>query len=478
MVKLSVEPITRVEGHGKITISFDENGNLDKVHFHVVEVRGFEKFLEGRYIEDAPIYTPRICGICQVSHHLASAKAVDMIFNVKIPETAELLRNLMHQGATIHSHALHFYFLAAPDLMFPTTDDILKRNILGIAKEHPEVVKEAIELRKIGQTIVKTVGGRAIHPATAVVGGQSKPLTEEERDNLLKLSDRAIELAEKSIEIGKKLIENIKENNLLDIGYFESYHMGMVNNGTHELYDGMLRVVNPKGKVEYEFNPKDYLQYIAEEVRPYSYLKFPYLKDKGPEDGIYRVNSLSRLNVSDKMATPLAQKYYKEFIDTFGKPCHYPILFNYARLIEILSSAEKVKELLENDKIVDTDIRAEPNEITGEGVGCVEAPRGTLIHHFKTDEQGIITDVNLIVATVQNNPAMDIGVRKVAEKYIKNPEDAKPNVLNYMEMVIRAYDPCLSCATHIIGKKTNKEDKLTLEIIQNKNNKISKKIVG
>ncbi|AEH06176.1 Ni/Fe hydrogenase subunit alpha [Methanothermococcus okinawensis] len=467
MVKLSVEPVTRVEGHGKITVSFDESGNLDKVHFHVVEVRGFEKFLEGRYIEDAPTYTPRICGICQVAHHLASAKAVDKVFGVKIPETAKLLRNLMHQGATVHSHALHFYALAAPDLMYPTTDDILKRNLLGMAKENPEVVKEAIELRKIGQTIVKTVGGRAIHPVTAVVGGQSKSLGEEERDELLKLSDRAIELSEKSIKLGKKLIENIKENDLLDIGYFESYHAGMVNDGTHELYDGKIRVVNPKGKTEYEFDPSEYSNYIAEGVKPYSYLKFPYLKDKGEEEGIYRVNTLSRLNVSDKMATPLAQKYYEEFIEEFGKPCHYPILFNYARLIELLSSAEKIKELLENDKIVGTDIRAEPaDDIVGEGVGCVEAPRGTLIHHFKTDNDGIIKDTNLVVATVQNNPAMDLGVRKVAEKYLKKPEDANEKILNYMEMVIRAYDPCLSCATHVIGDNNGS---LSLEVYKGNN---------
>ncbi|MDK2790025.1 MAG: F420-non-reducing hydrogenase large subunit [Methanothermococcus sp.] len=473
MVKLSVEPVTRVEGHGKISVSFDDSGNLDKVRFHVVEVRGFEKFLEGRYVEDAPIYTPRICGICQVAHHLASAKAVDNVFGVKIPETAELLRNLMHQGATVHSHALHFYMLAAPDLMFPTTDDVLKRNLMGIAKEHPEIIKDAIELRKAGQNVVRVVGGRAIHPVTAVVGGQSKSLKEEERDELLKLSERTIELSEKSIEVGKKLLENIKDEDLLDIGYFESAHMGMVNNGVHDLYDGKLRVVNSEGKVEYEFDPSEYMNYIAEGVKPYSYLKFPYLKDKGEEDGIYRVNTLSRLNVSDKMATPLAQKYYDEFVKEFGKPCHHPMLFHYARLIELLSSAEMVKELLENDKIVGEDIRAEPEEVVGDGVGCVEAPRGTLIHHFKTDDDGIITDTNLVVATVQNNPAMDIGVRKVAEKYIKAPEDATPQVLNYMEMLIRAYDPCLSCATHIIGEESNN---LSLDVYQK--NKLVKSIRG
>jgi len=473
MVKLSVEPVTRVEGHGKISVSFDDSGNLDKVRFHVVEVRGFEKFLEGRYVEDAPIYTPRICGICQVAHHLASAKAVDNVFGVKIPETVELLRNLMHQGATVHSHALHFYMLAAPDLMFPTTDDVLKRNLMGIAKEHPEIIKDAIELRKAGQNVVRVVGGRAIHPVTAVVGGQSKSLKEEERDELLKLSERTIELSEKSIEVGKKLLENIKDEDLLDIGYFESAHMGMVNNGVHDLYDGKLRVVNSEGKVEYEFDPSEYMNYIAEGVKPYSYLKFPYLKDKGEEDGIYRVNTLSRLNVSDKMATPLAQKYYDEFVKEFGKPCHHPMLFHYARLIELLSSAEMVKELLENDKIVGEDIRAEPEEVVGDGVGCVEAPRGTLIHHFKTDDDGIITDTNLVVATVQNNPAMDIGVRKVAEKYIKAPEDATPQVLNYMEMLIRAYDPCLSCATHIIGEESNN---LSLDVYQK--NKLVKSIRG
>ena len=473
MVKLSVEPVTRVEGHGKISVSFDDSGNLDKVRFHVVEFRGFEKFLEGRYVEDAPIYTPRICGICQVAHHLASAKAVDNVFGVKIPETVELLRNLMHQGATVHSHALHFYMLAAPDLMFPTTDDVLKRNLMGIAKEHPEIIKDAIELRKAGQNVVRVVGGRAIHPVTAVVGGQSKSLKEEERDELLKLSERTIELSEKSIEVGKKLLENIKDEDLLDIGYFESAHMGMVNNGVHDLYDGKLRVVNSEGKVEYEFDPSEYMNYIAEGVKPYSYLKFPYLKDKGEEDGIYRVNTLSRLNVSDKMATPLAQKYYDEFVKEFGKPCHHPMLFHYARLIELLSSAEMVKELLENDKIVGEDIRAEPEEVVGDGVGCVEAPRGTLIHHFKTDDDGIITDTNLVVATVQNNPAMDIGVRKVAEKYIKAPEDATPQVLNYMEMLIRAYDPCLSCATHIIGEESNN---LSLDVYQK--NKLVKSIRG
>jgi F420-non-reducing hydrogenase large subunit len=243
----------------------------------------------------------------------------------------------------------------------------------------------------------------------------------------------------------------------------------MVDNGTHELYDGTIRIVNPSGKVEYEFDPSKYSEYIAEGVRPYSYLKFPYLKDKDEESGVYRVNTLSRLNVSDKMATPLAQKYYEEFINEFGKPCHYPILFNYARLIEALSCAEKIKELLENDKIVDTDIRAEPDGIVGEGVGCVEAPRGTLIHHFKTDDKGIIKDTNLVVATVQNNPAMDIGVKKVAEKYIKSPNDATPQVLNYMEMVIRAYDPCLSCATHVIGSETTN---MTMEVY--KENKLVK----
>ncbi|MCS3922883.1 F420-non-reducing hydrogenase large subunit [Methanococcus voltae PS] len=457
MTKLSIEPVTRVEGHGKVTLSFDDSGKLDKVNFHVVEVRGFEKFLEGRYIEDAPIFTPRICGICQVSHHLASAKAVDNVFGVKIPETANMLRNLMQQASNVHSHALHFGMLASPDLMFPTTDDALKRNLLGVAGENMDMIKDSIAMRKVGQTIVQKVGGRAIHPVTAIVGGQSKPLTEEERDELLTLSDNLVETAERTLNVGKEMVENLKEKDLMNLGYFESYHMGLVNNGAQDIYEGNIRVVNSEGKIEYEFDPAEYANYITEGVRPYSYLKFPYLTEKGEGEGkgAYRVNTLSRLNVCDKMPTPIAQKYYEEFVKTYGKPAHQPMLFHYARLIELLSSSELIRKFLEDDKIVDTDVRAEvdPKNITGEGVGCVEAPRGTLIHHFKTDDRGIINDTNLVVATVQNNPAMDIGVQKVAEKYIKTPEDAKPHILNHMEMVIRAYDPCLSCATHTIGEE-------------------------
>ncbi|MBA2853878.1 F420-non-reducing hydrogenase large subunit [Methanococcus maripaludis] len=453
MTKLSIEPVTRVEGHGKVTLSFDDSGKLDKVNFHVVEVRGFEKFLEGRYIEDAPVFTPRICGICQVSHNLASARAVDNVFGVKIPKTADMLRNLMQQASNVHSHALHFGMLASPDLMFPMTDDALKRNVLGVAAENMDVVKDAISMRKIGQTIIQKVGGRAIHPVTAVVGGQSKPLTEEERDELLKMSENLVDTAERTLVVGKQLLDGLKEQNLLDLGYFESYHMGMVNNGAQDIYEGKIRVVNPEGKIEYEYEPSEYLNYMSEGVRPYSYLKFPYLTEKGPVDGVYRVNTLSRLNVCDKMPTPIAQKYYEEFVKTFGKPAHHPMLFHYARLIELISSAELIRKFLEDDAIVGTDIRVEPTDLVGEGVGCLEAPRGTLVHHFKTDDKGIITDANLVVATVQNNPAMDIGVQKVAEKYIKTPEDAKPHVLNHMEMVIRAYDPCLSCATHTIDGK-------------------------
>ncbi|MBA2840403.1 F420-non-reducing hydrogenase large subunit [Methanococcus maripaludis] len=453
MTKLSIEPVTRVEGHGKVTLSFDDSGKLDKVNFHVVEVRGFEKFLEGRYIEDAPVFTPRICGICQVSHNLASARAVDNVFGVKIPKTADMLRNLMQQASNVHSHALHFGMLASPDLMFPMTDDALKRNVLGVAAENMDVVKDAISMRKIGQTIIQKVGGRAIHPVTAVVGGQSKPLTEEERDELLKMSENLVDTAERTLVVGKQLLDGLKEQNLLDLGYFESYHMGMVNNGAQDIYEGKIRVVNQEGKIEYEYEPSEYLNYMSEGVRPYSYLKFPYLTEKGPVDGVYRVNTLSRLNVCDKMPTPIAQKYYEEFVKTFGKPAHHPMLFHYARLIELISSAELIRKFLEDDAIVGTDMRVEPTDLVGEGVGCLEAPRGTLVHHFKTDDKGIITDANLVVATVQNNPAMDIGVQKVAEKYIKTPEDAKPHVLNHMEMVIRAYDPCLSCATHTIDGK-------------------------
>lgn len=459
---VNVEPVTRVEGHGKIVVEFDEDGNLKDARFHVVEVRGFEKFLEGRPIEDAPILTPRICGICQVAHHLASAKAADEVFGVEPPEPARKLRELMHHAATVHSHALHFYFLAAPDLVKPEEEDPMKRHVLALARENPEVVKCAIELRKIGQTIVEAVGGKPIHPVTAVPGGVSKPLEEDRREELLELARSAVELAERTVDLAEELTRRLEEEGLLELGYLESYHMGMVSDGVHELYDGVIRVVDPEGNVDREFEPSEYLDHIAEAVRPYSYLKFPYLRDKGEEEGLYRVNTLSRLNVCDRMATPRAQGRYEELVDEYGKPCHHPMLYHYARTIELLSSAERCVELLEDDEITGDDVREEvdPDDVTGEGIGCVEAPRGTLIHHFKTDEEGLITEVNLIVATVQNNPAMDLGVKKVAEEYLRSPEDASPEVLNRMEMVIRAYDPCLSCATHVLGERP----RLTLEV--------------
>ncbi len=459
-VTVEVEPVTRVEGHGKTVVEFDEEGNLRDARFHVTEMRGFEKFLEGRFIEDAPILTPRICGICQVAHHLASAKAADEVFGVEPPEPGRKLRELMHHAATVHSHALHFYFLAAPDLVDPGREPE-ERHVLALAREEPDLVKRAIELRKIGQTIVEAVGGKAIHPVTAVPGGVSRPLEEERREELLELARRAVELADETVETARELTRRLEEG-LLELGSVETYHMGMVRDGVHELYDGVIRVVDPEGRVDREFEPSEYLEHIAEAVRPYSYLKFPYLRDYGEEDGVYRVNTLSRLNVCDEMATPRAQERYEELVEEYGSPCHHPMLYHYARAIELLSSAERCVELLEDDEITGDDVREEvdPDDVTGEGVGCVEAPHGTLIHHFRTDEEGRITEANLIVATVQNNPAMDLGVRRVAEEYLEGPEDATPEVLNYMEMVIRAYDPCLSCATHALGGRP----RLTLEV--------------
>ncbi len=451
--RVEVYPVTRIEGHARITVIF-EDGRPEDVRFQVLEFRGFEKFLEGRPIEDAPIITPRICGICQVAHHLASVKACDAVFGVEPPEPAVKLRNLMHQAANVHSHALHLYFLAAPDLVYPDEEDPAARHVFRIARERPEVVKAAVALRRFGQRVVEVVGRRPINPVTGVPGGVSRSLSEEERDELLAEAREVLETAETTVDFALELTERIEEEGLLGLGALETYHMGLVDGGTHELYDGTLRAVDPEGNVAVEFDPSDYVDHVAELVRPHSYLKFPYLRDVGYPEGIYRVNALSRLNVCDGMPTERAQARLEEFEERFGLPRHEPMLYHLARAIEILCSVELCIELLEDDDVVSDEVREEvsvEDAAGSEGVGCVEAPRGVLIHHFETDEDGLIEAANLVVATVQNNPAMEEGVRRVVEEHVESPEDLDDLLLNRLEMVIRAYDPCLSCASHAVG---------------------------
>jgi len=453
MVKLTMEPVTRIEGHAKITVHLDDAGNVEDTRLHVMEFRGFEKFLQGRPIEEAPRIVPRICGICDVQHHLAAAKAVDACFGFE-PEdvlpAAYKMREIMNWGSYMHSHALHFYFLAAPD--FIAGKDRKTRNVFQIIKDAPDIALQAIELRKNALEIVRATGGRPIHPTSSTPGGISTELDDETQKDLLQKAQRNVELAEATIELAVPIFEeNIDLVNSL--GNIETYHTGLVKDGVWDVYDGVVRIKDKEGNMFREFKPADYADTIAEHVKPYSWLKFPYIKDLGYPDGVYRVSPLSRLNVADKMpdAAPKAQDYFKEFRENFGY-AQQTLLYHWARLIEILACAECAADALEGDlsgeKFPDSLERQ-----AGDGVGIVEAPRGTLTHHYTCDENGLITKANIVVATIQNNPAMEMGIQKVAQDYIKPGVEVDDKIFNLMEMVIRAYDPCLSCATHTIDSQ-------------------------
>ncbi len=452
---VEIKPVTRIEGHAKIKIWLNEEGEVEDAHFHVLEVRGFERFLIGRPIEELPLITPRICGICYTCHHLASAKAVDACFGLRpedLPEAANMLRELLHMAGFIHSHILHFYLLAAPDLVLGPGADPRERNFMGLLKAMPDTVKEVIKARAIGQKMGEVVGGRAIHPVAAVPGGFSKPLSREDRDRLLQDLKWLLGFAKSTVELCEGLME--KHADLVrEVGVLRTYHLGMVSEGgVHNLYHGRLRFIDPDGNVAAEFPYEKYLDFIAERVMDYSYLKFPYFKPAGWPKGIYRVNTLSRLNVADRMATPIAQEALERLRSKWGRPAHNALLFNLARCIELVAATERAIELLEDDKILSSNLRLPVKPREGEGIGVVEAHRGVLIHHYACDDRGITTDANLIVATVQNNPAFDLHVKEEAKRFIKRGE-VREELLNKIEMVIRAYDPCLSCATHIMAER-------------------------
>ncbi|MBP2046617.1 Ni/Fe hydrogenase subunit alpha [Methanobacterium aggregans] len=459
MKQIEISPVTRIEGHAKITVQLDDSGNVSDAHFHVMEIRGFEKFLEGAAVEEAPRITPRICGVCQTAHHIASAKATDAVFGLKPPETAEKLRELMLLGQYVHSHSLHFYFLGAPDLVMGPDSDPAERNVLGIIKNNPDLAKMAIKTRAVGQHITSIIGGKPVHPVTAVPGGQSKGLDAEGRDKLLNDAKECVGLVEAGVEVAKPLFEEYADA-IETLGPVETYFGGLTSGGKLGFYDGQMKVIDKEGSMVHEFESNDYLDYIEEKVQPWSYMKFPFLKQVGFPDGSYRVGPLARLNIVDEVPTEKAGALYGEYKDKFGM-AQNPLLYHYARLIELMYSAERAVELLEDDAIVGEDIRqgvdslmtraeAKESNETLRGVGIIEAPRGSLIHDYETDGAGIIQRANLIVATGQNNLSMDIGVRETAKALIHG-EEVSEGLKNRLEMIIRAYDPCLSCATHMIN---------------------------
>ncbi len=451
---ITIAPVTRIEGHAKITIKLDDAGNVAETYVNVVELRGFEKFCIGRPVEELPRIVTSICGVCPWHHHLASAKANDAVFGVTPPPTGTKLRDLCQSIAYCSDKILHFFFLAGPDFVMGPDADYAVRNVFGIVQTNPDIGRKVVRARYLGTQMLGIVSGKSIHPVTAVPGGFSKPLTEKERDRMKPMAQEMLEFAKFAMSFAKENIfpKYLEEINTL--GVIETGFLGMVTeDGILNVYDGVLRLMRPDGTYE-EFAYDQYTDHISEHIEPWSYLKFPYAKKWGDFSmdldnpvGIYRTNALARINVADKMATTLAQKELEEFREKFGRPAQQTLLYNYARLIELVYNAEHVVELLNDPQITGKETRVPVTPRAARGVGCVEAPRGTLIHDYETDDNGMVTNVNLIVGTTHNNAPINMSVKQAAKSLIKDG-NYDETILNKVEMTIRAYDPCLSCATH------------------------------
>lgn len=450
--KITIEPVTRIEGHAKVTVHLNDHGTVDRAYLHVNEFRGFEKFCEGRMYFEMQMITPRICGICPVSHHLASAKASDDLTGAEPPRPAKLLRELMHMGQVVQSHGMHFFELAGPDLLLGFDADPAIRNVVGLIQANADLTVKAVNLRKFGQEIIHTLGGRRVHPSFAIPGGVNKSLKVSERDQILAGIDEAIATTQVGIQIMKQWAEaNMEDINKFAV--FKTGYFGLVTpQDSLELYDGQIRLVDQNGVQLEKFDPRKYLDFIAEHVENWSYLKFPYYKKLGYPGGVYRVGPLGRLNNSKQLDTPLANAEFQNWKKiNGGKPVENTLYYHYARLIETLFAIEKVKVLLDDPDILSTDILNTRQDFKGHGVGVIEAPRGTLIHDYTTNATGQIQKVNLIVSTGHNNFAMSNAVDMVAKEYVKGP-DVKEGMLNRVEAAIRAHDPCLSCSTHAVGQ--------------------------
>ena len=460
--RITIDPVTRLEGHAKIDIFLDDAGDVENAYFQVPELRGFEEFCRGRPAEELPRITPRICGVCPGAHHMASTKAVDALFHVEPPAAAKKLRELFYCAHMIHSHIAHFYALAAPDFVMGPDASPAERNILGVVgKVGIEIGGEVIKHRAYAQDIQAMIGGKATHPVCGLPGGMSKAITEDERKQIETMAESTLEFAKFSLQLfGDVVLKNKEYVDIIlgDVYTMQSYYMGVVDAGNKvNFYEGDIRVVDPKGKEFARFAPADYLDHISERVEPWTYLKFPYLKNvgwkgftEGADSGIYRVAPLARLNVADGMATPLAQEAYEMMYSTLGaKPVHATLANHWARLVELLYAAERLLELVRDPEITSPDVRAIPTAVPDEGVGVVEAPRGTLFHHYKTDPDGMITELNLIVATGNNHAAICMSIKKAAQGLIKKG-NVSQGMLNMVEMAFRAYDPCFGCATHAL----------------------------
>ena len=460
MRKITIDPITRLEGHGKIEIFLNDEGNCERAYLQIPELRGFEKFSEGRPAEEMPRITPRICGVCPTAHHMASTKALDDLWKVEPTSAAKKIRELMYCAFQAEDHILHFFFLGGPDFVVGPQAPAAERNILGvIAKVGLEIGGKVIEVRKRLRNVIETIGGKVIHPVCGLPGGVSKPVTEDEKKVFIETAEYAVDFSKWALELFDNIVLKNKEYVDLilgDVYKHRTYYMGLVDeNNKVNFYDGQLRVVDPDGKEFAKFKAQEYLDHIRERVEPWSYMKFCYLKKvgwkgfvDGPESGVFRVAPLARLNASDGMATPLAQEAYERMYEVLGgKPVHNTLAFHWARLIEALYASERMLELARDPELTSPEVRNIPTETPKEGIGVVEAPRGTLIHHYQTDDRGILTKVNLIVATQNNAAGMSMDIENAAKSLIHKGE-VSDGILNMIEMAFRAYDPCMACATH------------------------------
>ncbi|HEY61063.1 MAG TPA: Ni/Fe hydrogenase subunit alpha [Anaerolineae bacterium] len=468
MKRITIDPITRLEGHGKIEIFLNEEGEVANAYLQIPELRGFEQFCIGRPAEEMPRITNRICGVCPEAHHMAATKALDALFHVEPPSVTKKLRELFYSAFYVTDHTVHFYALGGPDFILGPDSPAAERNILGVIhKVGVEIGKKVINTRKRNHHVIQMLGGRGIHPVAGLPGGWSKAMTKEERDEIEGYAKENVEFALFSLQLFEDIVLANKayvDLILSDAFTHKTYYMGTVDkNNQINFYDGMIRVVGPDGKEFVKYHPEDYAKHIAEHVEPWSYLKFPYLKDigwkgfvDGKDSGVYCATPLSRLNASDGMATPKAQEFYEKFYETLGskkingryQPVHYRLATHWARLIELLYAAERMLELVQDPEITDPNVRAPITEKPDEGIGGVEAPRGTLTHHYATDENGILTKVNLIVGTTNNYAPISMSIKKAAQGLIKKGTIISDGLLNMIEMAFRNYDPCMSCATH------------------------------
>ncbi|MBE0626214.1 MAG: Ni/Fe hydrogenase subunit alpha [Burkholderiales bacterium] len=451
--RVAIDTVSRVEGHGKVTILLDERNEVQQVRLHIVEFRGFERFIQGRPYWEVPVMVQRLCGICPVSHHLASSKALDQVVGAKrLSPTAEKIRRLMHYGQILQSHALHFFYLCSPDLLFGFDSEVSRRNIVGVAAAHPQIARRGVLLRKFGQEVIRVTAGKRVHGTGSIPGGVNKAVTQEERELLLHDIYQIVGWSRDAVQLIKELHgQNPALYN--NFGICRSNTMSLVGaRGELDFYHGSLRARDANGGILFDgVDYADYLQHIQEEVKPWSYMKFPFLTAFGKRNGWYKVGPLARVQNCDQIPTPLAEAERREFVEYCGGlPTHAPLAYHWARMIEMLHAAETIKDLLHDEDIAGGEL-VRTGERQTEGIGVIEAPRGTLIHHYRVDEDDLVTMCNLIVSTTHNNQAMNVAIRQVAKRYLDGCEITE-GLLNHIEVAIRCFDPCLSCATHALGQ--------------------------